>query len=82
MWESLRFLVESPVTRIDRPECLFDATLEAKKQLKRNDLSVPLPDPCPIGTAVSTVPFATLVPPLTICTDCLRLRRDYDSHTS
>ena len=65
----------------DRPVSIH-ATIEAKEQLKESDLSVPLPAPCPIGTAVSTVPVATLVPSSIIRTDCLRLLRDYDPHTS
>ena len=65
----------------DRPVSIH-ATIEAKEQLKGSDLSVPLPAPCPIGTAVSTVPVATLVPSLIICTDCLRPQRDFYPHTS
>ena len=63
-------------------QCLIDDTLGAKKQIKRSDLSAPLPAPCPFGNAVSTMPVVTLVASLIICTDRLRLRRDLDSRKS
>ena len=63
-------------------QCLIDATLCAKKQLKRSDLLAPQPAPCPSGNAATTMPVAKLVASLIICTDHLRLRRDLDSHES
>ena len=83
MGESFWFLVESPVSRIEGiSECLVDATLGAKKLLKVSDMSVPLQAPCIIGTAVSTVSVATLVPSLIICMGFFRLRHDSDHHAS
>ena len=61
-------------------QCLIDATLSGKNQLKQIELWIPLPAPRHVRTAVATVPVDMQVPSLIIRTDCLRLRRDGVTH--
>ena len=82
MPEIVRFLVESPVTRMEK-----HPSVELMLPLKQiNSLSEviceSLYQPLAPLALPSTVPVATLVPSMIIRTDCLRQRRDFDPHTS
>lgn len=71
--------MESPVLRnAVTGQCLLMLPLKQKNRSRE----VPLRVPCLIRIAVFTVPVAMLVPSLIICTDCSRLQREYDPHTT